>query len=446
MKNPKSLNEWHNLENSAINLKKNSLRAMFHHSTDRFNVFSREACGLLYDFSKQKINLEAFDQLISMAYSMELPNYIEKMFTGERINFTERRAVLHVALRNIDGEPIHFEGRDIMPDVKQALDKIKNFVCDIHSGAKTGYSGKKIDTIVNIGIGGSDLGPAMVCNALKAYAIENMRAFFVSNVDPNHIGETLKHINPETTLFVVASKTLTTQETLANANAAKDWFISKTGSTDISKHFIAVSTNKKAVAEFGIDANNMFVFWDWVGGRFSLWSSIGISIALYLGIENFYQLLDGAREMDKHFRLAPLELNLPVIMALIGVWNNNFLGYNSLAVIPYNQYLDLFPAYLQQGEMESNGKQADKDGNFVDYATSPNLWGQVGTNGQHAFFQMLHQGTQVIPIDFIAAIKSLNPIGDMQETLLANLLAQSEGLGIWQNRRRSSKRNESAGS
>jgi glucose-6-phosphate isomerase len=351
------------------------------------------------------------------------------MFNGEKINTTENRAVLHVALRNRSADPIYVDGQDVMPEVRQVLAKMRKFSEEVRSGAWKGYTGKAISDIVNIGIGGSDLGPKMVCEALKPYARPDLRVHFVSNVDSSDLVETLKQVDPETVLFLVASKTFTTQETMANAHSARQWFLQAAKSeAAIAKHFVAMSTNAQAVGQFGIDTRNMFEFWDWVGGRYSLWSAIGLSIALYLGMDRFEELLSGANQVDRHFRTQPFESNVPVIMGLLGVWYNNFFGAQSHAILPYDQYLLHFPAYFQQGDMESNGKSVTRQGQPVSYSTGPVIWGQPGTNGQHAFYQLIHQGTQLIPCDFLAAARSHNPLGEHHPILLSNFLAQTEAL------------------
>ncbi len=354
---------------------------------------------------------------------------MDAMFSGEKINQTEGRSVLHIALRNFSGNPIYSDGNDVMPDVMRVLAHMKNFCERIHSGEWRGYTGKEIKYIVNIGIGGSDLGPVMVTEALKPYWIKNMQPYFVSNVDGTHIAETLKKITPDETIFLIASKTFTTQETMTNANTARDWFLqSANDEAHIAKHFVALSTNEKDVVKFGIDKENMFEFWDWVGGRYSLWSAIGLSIALSIGYDNFEQLLRGAHETDNYFRETSFEKNIPVIMALVGLWYRNFYGSQTEAILPYDQYMHRFAAYFQQGNMESNGKSVDRNGNPVTYATGPVVWGEPGTNGQHAFYQLIHQGTTLIPCDFIAPAISHNPIGDHHVKLLSNFFAQTEAL------------------
>jgi len=353
------------------------------------------------------------------------------MFSGEKINLTENRAVLHTALRNRKNTPVMEDGKDVMPEVNKVLNQMREFCGKIHSKKWLGYTGKSIDTIVNIGIGGSDLGPVMVTEALKPYWISGINSYFVSNVDGTHIAETLKKCNPETTLFLVASKTFTTQETMTNANTAREWFLKAAkDEKQIAKHFAALSTNEKAVSAFGIDTANMFAFWDWVGGRYSLWSAIGLSIALTIGFDNFEKLLEGANETDIHFQTEDFKNNIPVILAVIGIWYNNFLGADSEAILPYDQYLHRFAAYFQQGNMESNGKKTDRNGNKIDYETGPIIWGEPGTNGQHAFYQLIHQGTKLIPCDFIAPAKSHNPIGDHHAKLLSNFFAQTEAMAF----------------
>jgi glucose-6-phosphate isomerase len=405
------------------------MRELFKNDPDRFDRFSIKFNDILIDYSKNRITSETVALLLSLAREVELKHAIESMFTGEKINNTEHRAVLHVALRNRSNKPVIVDGEDVMPKINAVLEKMKKFCESVRSGSWKGYTGKAITDIVNIGIGGSDLGPYMVTEALKPYGKKDLNVHFVSNVDGTHIAETLKKVNPETTLFIVASKTFTTQETLTNAESAKKWFLetAKDPKT-VAKHFVALSTNSKEVSAFGIDTKNMFEFWDWVGGRYSLWSAIGLSIAVYIGFENFEELLTGAHEMDEHFRNAPFEKNIPVILALLGVWYNNFYGAASLAILPYDQYMHRFAAYFQQGDMESNGKRVTKNGKVVNYSTGPIIWGEPGTNGQHAFYQLIHQGTKLIPCDFLAPVNSQNPIGDHHKKLLANFFAQTEAL------------------
>lgn len=420
---------WQALQAHYPALARVHMRDLFRDDAQRFNRFSLGVNGILLDYSKNRITEETLRLLFDLAAQADIKAWTEKMFSGDRVNVTENRAVLHVALRNRSNRPIVVDGKDVMPAVNAVLAHMQAFTEAVRSGAWKGYSSKSITDIVNIGIGGSDLGPKMVCAALTPYGKPGLRMHFVSNVDGTHMAETLKAVNPATTLFVVASKTFTTQETLSNAHTARAWFL-KTAKSEaaIARHFVAVSTNASEVAKFGIDTNNMFEFWDWVGGRYSLWSAIGLPIALYIGMENFEALLAGAHDMDEHFRTAPLEQNMPVILALLGVWYNNFFGAQTHAIFPYDQYLCEFPAYFQQGDMESNGKGVTRDGHHVDYATGPILWGEPGTNGQHAFYQLLHQGTRIIPADFIAPVETHNPIGEHHRILLANFLAQTEAL------------------
>lgn len=383
---------------------------------------------ILFDYSKNRIDEQTIALLIQLAKECKLDQAIEAMFKGEAINRTENRAVLHTALRNLSGTPVFVDGKDVMPEVNAVLEHMKTFSEAVISGQWKGYSGKEITDVVNIGIGGSDLGPVMVTEALKSYK-NRLNVHFVSNVDGTHIVETLKKVKAETTLFLIASKTFTTQETMANAHSARDWFLTQGGSTtDIAKHFVALSTNTKAVEDFGIDTQNMFEFWDWVGGRYSLWSAIGLSIVLSIGFDHFLELLAGAHAADKHFRDTPFEENIPVIMAVLGVWYNNFFDAESHAILPYDQYMHRFAAYLQQGDMESNGKYVDRSGNPVEYQTGPIIWGEPGTNGQHAFYQLIHQGTKMVPCDFIAPAQSHNPVGEHHTLLLSNFFAQTEAL------------------
>ncbi|NOZ54851.1 MAG: glucose-6-phosphate isomerase [Gammaproteobacteria bacterium] len=405
------------------------IRDLFKEDSGRFERFSLQFNELLLDYSKNRITSETVTLLLKLAEQRSLPFAIEQMFTGAKINTTENRSVLHIALRNRSNRPIVVDGEDVMPNVNAVLGHMQTFSQAIRSEKWLGYSGKAITDIVNIGIGGSDLGPLMVSSALKPYVKEGLQCHFVSNIDGTHIVETLKHLKSDTTLFIIASKTFTTQETLTNAHTARQWFLDSGATTaDIAKHFVAVSTNAQAVAEFGINTQNMFEFWDWVGGRYSLWSAIGLSIAIAIGMENYQQLLLGAHEMDEHFRSAPLESNMPVILGLLGVWYNNFFKAETHAIFPYDQYLEYLPAYLQQGDMESNGKSVTKDNVPVNYSTGPIIWGQPGTNGQHAFYQLVHQGTKLIPADFIASIQSHNATGEHHNILIANFLAQTEAL------------------
>ena len=405
------------------------LRDLFTQDPQRFERFSLRLEGILFDYSKNRILEPTMPLLFDLARQEHLADQIQAMFQGEKINTTEDRAVLHVALRNRSNKPITVDGQDVMPEVNRVLGKMERFSHVIRSGEWRGYTGKHITDIVNIGIGGSDLGPKMVCQALKPYAQPGLRTHFVSNVDSSDLVETLKLLSPETALFLVASKTFTTQETMANAHSARDWFLrTAQDETAVASHFAAMSTNTAGVQAFGIDPENMFEFWDWVGGRYSLWSAIGLSIALFTGMDNFYKLLEGAHTVDEHFRKAPFEANIPVIMGLLGIWYNNFWGAESHAILPYDQYLQYFPAYFQQGDMESNGKRVTRAGDLVDTTTGPVIWGQPGTNGQHAFYQLIHQGTKLIPCDFLAAAQSQNPLGPHHEMLLSNFFAQTEAL------------------
>ena len=429
--NPTQTQAWQALEAHFAANKETRLKDLFAQDPQRFDKFSLTYQGdILVDYSKNLITEETLKLLVDLAKETDLRSAIDAMFNGEKINMTEGRSVLHVALRNRSDRPIESDGKDVMPEVKAVLAKMKGFCEKIISGEWKGYTGKAIQHVVNIGIGGSDLGPVMITEALRPYK-NHLQMHFVSNVDGTHIAETLKKIDPETTLFLVASKTFTTQETMTNALTARDWFINIAGDkAHVAKHFAALSTNGKAVAEFGIDTNNMFEFWDWVGGRYSSWSAIGMPIALSLGFEHFEALLQGAFEMDMHFATASYEQNVPVLLALIGLWYNNFHGAESEAILPYDQYMHRFPAYFQQGNMESNGKYVDRNGKPVDYQTGPIIWGEPGTNGQHAFYQLIHQGTKLIPCDFLAPAISHNPIGDHHPKLLANFFAQTEALAF----------------
>ena len=407
------------------------LRQLFAENPARFEQFSCEACGILLDYSKNRINQETLSLLLQLARDCQLQSAIENMFNGEKINTTEQRAVLHTALRNRSNTPVIVDGEDVMPGINAVLQHMREFSEAVRNGDWRGHTGKPISDIVNIGIGGSDLGPLMVTEALKHYGKEDLRLHFVSNIDGTHIAETLKRLDPEATLFIIASKTFTTQETLTNAHTARRWFLDTLqNESAIEKHFVALSTNATAVAEFGINTDNMFEFWDWVGGRYSLWSAIGLSIALGIGMDHFEELLSGAHDMDRHFHSAPFEENLPVILGILGVWYNNFFNAETHAILPYDQYLQFFPAYFQQGDMESNGKTITRNGQRVDYSTGPIIWGQPGTNGQHAFYQLIHQGSKLIPADFIAPVESLNPIGEHHPILLANFFAQTEALAM----------------
>lgn len=405
------------------------LRSLFQYNPERFNQFSVQREEYLFDYSKNLIDAKTFELLQNLAEESKLKSAIDAMFSGEKINETEGRAVLHTALRDFSDQEILVDGENIKPGIKRVLNQMKTFSEKIISGEHKGFSGKEITDVVNIGIGGSDLGPVMVCSALKHFKTR-LNVHFVSNVDGNHIAEVLKNLNPETTLFIIASKTFTTQETMTNADSAKAWFLKSGKQEEVAKHFVALSTNTNAVKNFGIAEENIFEFWDWVGGRYSLWSAIGLSIVLSVGYENFEQLLKGANESDIHFQTADFKENVPVIMGLMGIWYRNFFDAGTYAILPYSQYLDRFAAYLQQGDMESNGKCVDRNGNFVEYETGPIIWGEPGTNGQHAFYQLIHQGTELIPADFIAYVKSCNEVSDHQEKLMANFFAQTEALAF----------------
>jgi glucose-6-phosphate isomerase len=416
------------LTDHYIDIVSKSLKELFESDNQRFEKFSLQFEDILLDYSKNRIDEQTLALLQQLARECGVNKAIEAMYSGEKINVTEDRPVLHIALRNRSNSPILVDGKDVMPDVNRVLDHMKDFSEAIISGSWTGYTGKGITDVVNIGIGGSDLGPVMVTEALKAYK-NHLTMHFVSNVDGTHIAETLKTLDPESTLFLIASKTFTTQETMGNAHSARDWFIENGGKDeDIAKHFAALSTNTEGVEKFGIDTKNMFEFWDWVGGRYSLWSAIGLSISLSIGFDNFVQLLEGAHAMDNHFKTAPLEQNLPATLALVGIWHNNFFEAETQAILPYDQYLHRFAAYFQQGDMESNGKHVDRNGKDVDYQTGPVIWGEPGTNGQHAFYQLIHQGTKLVPCDFIAPAQSHNPLGEHHNMLLSNFFAQTEAL------------------
>ncbi|QEC45036.1 glucose-6-phosphate isomerase [Pseudobacter ginsenosidimutans] len=426
---PQRTEVWKKLNTHYKKIKDVQIRELFAEDPERFNKFSLQLEDILVDYSKNRITHKTLSLLEELALQSELKAAIEAMFTGEAINETEGRAVLHTALRNFSGKPVKADGKNVMPEVQRVLKQMQDFCAKVHSGEWKGYTGKKIRYIVNIGIGGSDLGPYMVTEALKPFWMEGIEPFFVSNVDGTHIAETLKKVNPEETLFLVASKTFTTQETMTNALTAREWFLrSAIEEAHVAKHFAALSTNEKEVVKFGIDKANMFGFWDWVGGRYSLWSAIGLSIALTIGYDHFEQLLRGAHATDLHFRNTPFDKNIPVVMALIGLWYTDFFGTQTEAILPYDQYMHRFAAYFQQGNMESNGKSTDRRGKAVDYATGPVIWGEPGTNGQHAFYQLIHQGTVMIPCDFIAPAISHNPIGDHHTKLLSNFFAQTEAL------------------
>ena len=426
---PTQLNSWKKLKTHYKEIKDVHMRDLFSQDPDRFNRFHLRFNDILVDFSKNRMTTETLTLLLKLADETGVQEAIEQMFSGEKINETENRAVLHIALRNRKQSPIYVDGEDVMPRINGVLQQMKDFCQRIQKGEWKGYTGKKITDIVNIGIGGSDLGPVMVTEALRPYAPKSIKVHFVSNIDGTHITETLKGLNPETVLIMIASKTFTTQETMTNAFSAREWFLNHAKDpVHVAKHFIALSTNRKKVEKFGIDSANMFEFWDWVGGRYSLWSAIGLSIACYIGFDNFTELLSGAHEMDMHFRKSPLDRNVPVILALIGIWYNNFFGAQTEAILPYDQYLHRFPAYFQQGNMESNGKSVGRDGRKVGYQTGPIIWGEPGTNGQHAFYQLIHQGTKLIPADFLAPAISQNPLGEHHIILLSNFFAQTEAL------------------
>ncbi|MEF4990784.1 glucose-6-phosphate isomerase [Escherichia coli] len=433
--NPTQTAAWQALQKHFDEMKDVTIADLFAKDGDRFSKFSAIFDDqMLVDYSKNRITEETLAKLQDLAKECDLAGAIKSMFSGEKINRTENRAVLHVALRNRSNTPILVDGKDVMPEVNAVLEKMKTFSEAIISGEWKGYTGKAITDVVNIGIGGSDLGPYMVTEALRPYK-NHLNMHFVSNVDGTHIAEVLKKVNPETTLFLVASKTFTTQETMTNAHSARDWFLKAAGDEKhVAKHFAALSTNAKAVGEFGIDTANMFEFWDWVGGRYSLWSAIGLSIVLSIGFDNFVELLSGAHAMDKHFSTTPAEKNLPVLLALIGIWYNNFFGAETEAILPYDQYMHRFAAYFQQGNMESNGKYVDRNGNVVDYQTGPIIWGEPGTNGQHAFYQLIHQGTKMVPCDFIAPAITHNPLSDHHQKLLSNFFAQTEALAFGKSR------------
>lgn len=427
--NPTETQAWRKLEAHYSQIKDRHMRDLFMEQPDRFLKFSMCLGDIVFDYSKNRMTEETRTLLLDLARECGLKEAIEAMFSGEKINRTENRAVWHVALRNCFDHPMIMDGTDVMKDVQRVLLQMKDCCSRIHGGAWTGYTGKRIRNIVNIGIGGSDLGPVMVTEALRPYWQPGIQTYFVSNVDGTHIAETLKSVNAEETLFLIASKTFTTQETMTNAHTARNWFLKHAGDEKhIAKHFVALSTNEKEVVKFGIDKQNMFEFWDWVGGRYSLWSAIGLSIALTIGYDHFEELLRGAYDADQHFRETSFENNIPVLMAVIGLWYTNFFGAESEAILPYDQYLHRFAAYFQQGNMESNGKYVDRNGTRVTYQTGPVIWGEPGTNGQHAFYQLIHQGTRLIPCDFIAPAVSHNPVGDHHVKLLSNFFAQTEAL------------------
>lgn len=420
---------WQALQTHRQQMQDVHMRDLFAADGQRFGRFSLRFEDILFDYSKHRISAETMDRLLTLTETVDLRSWIDAMFSGAKINNTEHRAVLHTALRNRGNRPIVVDDEDIMPEVNRVLAKMQRFSEAVRDGTWTGYTGKAITDVVNIGIGGSDLGPKMVANALKPYGKPGMRVHFVSNVDGTDIAEALRAVDPETVLFLVASKTFTTQETMTNAHTARAWFLERAGDeAAVAKHFAAMSTNAAEVAKFGIDTENMFEFWDWVGGRYSVWSAIGLPVAIYIGMDRFEEFLTGAFEADEYFRTAPFDQNIPVIMALLGIWYNNFWGAESHAILPYDQYLEHFAAYFQQGDMESNGKSVMRDGTWVEHQTGPVIWGQPGTNGQHAFYQLIHQGTKLIPCDFLAPAQSHNPIGDHHPKLLSNFFAQTEAL------------------
>ena len=421
---------WKALLDHQPSIAKTTMRALFSGDPKRFAKMSREVCGLFVDWSKHRTTDETWRLLLALAQQADVAGWRSKMFAGGKLNGTEDRAVLHVALRNRSNRPIFVDGADVMPEVNRVLAKMRGFTEKLRGGNWKGHTNKSITDVVNIGIGGSDLGPVMVTEALRPYWHADLRAHFVSNVDGTHIAEVLERVDPERTLFIVASKTFTTQETLTNAKTARDWLLKKlkAGDEAVAKHFVALSTNATEVTAFGIDPANMFELWDWVGGRYSLWSAVGLSIACMIGMDSFEELLAGGHDMDEHFRTAPLAENVPVLLGLLGVWYANFFDAQSHAILPYDQYMHRFAAYFQQGDMESNGKSVDREGQPVDYTTGPVIWGEPGTNGQHAFYQLIHQGTRVIPCDFIAPIESHNPLGQHHQILLANFFAQTEAL------------------
>ncbi len=428
---PENTTSWKSLTASRNRMDAVDIKSLFNADQNRFDKYSISFGEILFDYSKNRIDGQVMSELLGLTEECKVRESIDAMFGGDKINETEGRSVLHTALRNRSDRPVWSDGNDVMPEVRRVLAKMRTFCHKIHSGEHKGFTGKKIQHIVNIGIGGSDLGPVMVTEALRPYWLEGMQAHFVSNIDGTHIAEVFKKIDPETTLFLIASKTFTTQETMTNAATARDWFLSNGGSNkDIALHFAALSTNEKAVGSFGIDTENMFEFWDWVGGRYSLWSAIGLSIALTIGFDRFEQLLEGGYSVDEHFRNTPFEKNIPVIMALVGIWNCNFLGAHTEAILPYDQYMHRFPAYFQQGNMESNGKTVGRDGIPVKHETGPVIWGEPGTNGQHAFYQLIHQGTKSIPCDFIVPAQSHNPLPGHHDKLLSNFFAQTRALAF----------------
>lgn len=438
--------EWAALEAHWPEIEPLHMRELFHDNPERSGQMSIRQCGIMLDYSKNRVTPKTLNLLLGLANAADVDGWRRRMFSADRINITENRAVLHVALRNRSNRPIWFDGKDVMPEVNGVLERMQSFSEGIRSGSWMGYTGERITDVVNIGIGGSNLGPLMVCEALKHYQQPGLRSHFVSNVDGTHLAETVKQLNPETTLFIVASKTFTTLETLTNARTARAWLLDKLGDeAAVARHFVAVSTNEEEVAAFGIDIANMFEFWDWVGGRYSLWSAIGLPIAIAIGMPAFYELLQGAHEMDEHFLHADLSENMPVIMALLGIWYLNFAQAHSHAILPYDQYLRYLPDYLQQADMESNGKRVTRFGRPVEYATGPVIWGTAGTDGQHAYYQLIHQGTQMIPCDFLVPVNSHNESGDHHQKLFANCLAQTEALMRGRNRKEAREEMEAAG-
>jgi len=420
---------WQSLQSHVRSNASVTIKDLFRKDSDRFKRFSIEAANIFLDYSKNRITQETMSLLVGLAHEANLKEFIEKMFVGEKINITEKRPVLHVALRNRSNTPILVDGKDVMPDVNRVLGKMRTFSEQVRRGDWKGYNGKRITDVVNIGIGGSDLGPVMVTSALKHYAHPEISFHFISNIDGTHFAETVKNLTPETTLFVIESKTFTTQETMTNAGSARKWFLEKAGlEKHIARHFVAVSTNQEKVKAFGIDPANMFTFWNWVGGRYSIWSAIGLSVVISIGMDRFEEFLTGAHEMDQHFKTAEFGQNIPVILGLLGILYNNFYVYETHAILPYDQYLHRFAAYLQQGDMESNGKTVTRDGKIADVSTGPIIWGEAGTNGQHAFYQLIHQGKKIVPADFIAPIHSHNEVGNHHEILLSNFFAQTEAL------------------
>jgi glucose-6-phosphate isomerase len=422
--------QWIALQEHYRIMKDKHLRDLFSSDSQRGENFTLEAEGIYVDYSKNRITTETIQLLLALTEEAKLKDMINAMFSGQKINTTEDRAVLHIALRNRSNTPILVDGKDVMPEVNQVLDHMRTFSNQIRSGEWLGHTGKKIKNIVNIGIGGSDLGPVMAYEALKSFSDRSLTIRFISNIDATHFTETIRDLSPEETLFIIASKTFTTEETMTNALSARDWITKELGQDAIAKHFIALSTNTEKVSEFGIAPENMFIFWDWVGGRYSLCSAIGLSVMIAIGPENFDKLLDGFHAMDNHFKTTPFEKNLPVMLALLGIWYNNFFNFQTHAILPYDQYLHRFPAYFQQGDMESNGKQVTKDGELIEIQTGPIIWGEPGTNGQHAFYQLLHQGTKIVPADFIGFARSNNPLGDHHLKFMSNFFAQTEALAF----------------